>query len=104
MKFHIEVTAPADKGPEIDAAGGPGPVVAELMQRFRPEVMYGSADRRTLIFVADLEAELDIAILMSICASRLYAYPTMHPVVGIADLPDFVATVHDRIDRPLVAG
>jgi hypothetical protein len=101
MKFHVDIAAPADKGPAIDAAGGPGPIVAELMQRFQPEVMYGSADRRTLTFVADLATDVDIAVLMEICSDRLYAYPTLRPVVAIADFPQFVTTVHQRIGVPV---
>jgi hypothetical protein len=65
MKFHIDIAAPADRGRDIDAAGGPGPIVAELMQRFQPEVIYGSADRRTLTFVADLKTDVDIAVVMA---------------------------------------
>jgi hypothetical protein len=100
MKFHIEVAAPADKGKDIDEAGGPGPIIAELMARFRPEVMYGAADRRTLTFVADLAEEVDIAVLMEICSDRLYAYPTLRPVIAISDMPDFVTTVHAQIGQP----
>jgi hypothetical protein len=101
MKFHIEVAAPADRGPEIDAAGGPGPIVAELMKRFEPEVMYGAADRRTLTFVADLSTEVDISVLMEICSDRLYAYPTLRPVISIADMPEFVTTVHELVGLPV---
>ena len=100
MKFHIEVAAPADKGQQIDAAGGPGPIVAELMRQFHPEVMYGSADRRTLTFVADLATDVDIAVLMEICSDRLYAYPSLRPVIDITDMPQFVTTVHERVGHP----
>lgn len=64
--------------------------------------MYGSADGRTLRFVADLAAEIDIAVLMEICSDRLYAYPVLRPVVAVADLPEFVAAVHARIDEQVV--
>jgi hypothetical protein len=103
MKFHIDIAAPADRGRDIDAAGGPGPIVAELMQRFQPEVMYGSADRRTLTFVADVATDVDVAVLMEICSDRLYAYPTLRPVVAIADFHAFVTTVHERVGQPLAA-
>lgn len=97
MKFHIEVAAPAERGQEIDDAGGPGPVVAAIMQRFHPEVMYGSADRRTLTFVAELANEIEISVLMEMCSDSLYAYPTLRPVIGIADLEAHVTTVHQLI-------
>jgi hypothetical protein len=94
MKFLVEVTAPADKGHEIDAAGGPGPIVADLMARFKPEIMYGAADCRTLTFVADLGSEHEIAVLMEICSDRLYAYPHLRPVISADQMPEFVRAVH----------
>jgi hypothetical protein len=94
MKFLVEVTAPADKGHEIDAAGGPGPVVAELMKRFTPEVMYGATDSRTLTFVADLASDHEIAVLMEICSARLYAYPRLRPVISASQMPELVRAVH----------
>jgi hypothetical protein len=100
VKFLVEVAAPADKGPEIDAAGGPGPVIGELMQRFHPEVMYGAADRRTLTFVVDLPEAVDVAVLMEICSDRLYAYPELRPVVPIEEMPAFVDTVHAAVGIP----
>jgi hypothetical protein len=97
MKFLVEVSAPADKGREIDDAGGPGPIVAQLMKRFTPEVMYGSADRRTLTFVADLASEHEIAVLMEICSAQLYAYPHLRPVISIDQMPEFVSAVHAEV-------
>jgi hypothetical protein len=97
VKFFVEVAAPADKGAEIDAAGGPGPVIAELMQRFQPEAFYGSADARTLRFVADLPTSLDVSILMEICSDRLYAYPVLRPVIPIHEMQDHVTQVHAAV-------
>jgi hypothetical protein len=97
MKFLVDVAAPADKGQEIDDAGGPGPIVAELMKRFTPEVMYGSADRRTLTFVAELGSEHDIAVLMEICSAKMYAYPQLRPVISADQMPEFVQAVHTEV-------
>ena len=97
MKFFVEVAAPADKGPAIDAAGGPGPIVGEIMQRFHPEAFYGSADARTLRFVAELPTALDIAILMELCSDHLYAYPVLRPVIPIAEMQEFVTQVHAAV-------
>ena len=97
MKFFVEVAAPADKGAAIDAAGGPGPIVGEIMQRFHPEAFYGSADARTLRFVAELPTALDVAILMELCSDRLYAYPVLRPVIPIAEMQAFVTQVHAAV-------
>ena len=94
MRFLVQVAAPADKGKEIDDAGGPGPIVGELMSRFSPEVMYGSADRRTLTFVADFPTEHDLSVLMEICSVRLYAYPDLQPVIPIGEMQSHVDRVH----------
>lgn len=97
MRFLVQVAAPADKGQAIDAAGGPGPIVAEIMQRFCPEVMYGSAERRTLTFVADFPSEHEISVLMEICSDKMYAYPALQPVIPISELAAHVERVHSAI-------
>lgn len=94
MKFLVQVAAPAEKGGDIDAAGGPGPIVAEIMDRFSPEVMYGSAERRTLSFVADFASEHEVSVLMEICSDKLYAYPTLQPVIPINEMQAHVERVH----------
>jgi hypothetical protein len=37
----------------IDAGEGPGPVVAKIVERFRPEAIYGNATRRELFMVVN---------------------------------------------------
>jgi hypothetical protein len=100
MKFLVTVNAPADRGAEIEAAGGPGPAVGEIMARFHPETLYGTANRRQLIFVADLDTAVDVSVLLEICSARLFAYPELTPVIPLADLQSHVDTVHRLLDEP----
>jgi hypothetical protein len=50
------------------------------------------------------QPHVDIAVLMEICSDRLYAYPTLRPVVAIADFQEFVTTVRERVGQSLAAG
>jgi hypothetical protein len=100
MKFLVTVNAPAERGAEIEAAGGPGPVVGEIMSRFHPEAFYGTANRRQLIFVADLETSIDISVLLEICSARLFAYPELTPVIPLAELQAHVEAVHQELGLP----
>jgi hypothetical protein len=97
MKFLVIVNAPAERGAEIEAAGGPGPVVGEIMSRFHPEIFYGTANRRQLIFVADLDTAIDVSVLLEICSARLFAYPELTPVIPLAELQTHVEAVHRQL-------
>ena len=41
MRFMVEVDAVMEKAKAVDAAGGPGPMLAKIGQRFKPEAVYG---------------------------------------------------------------
>jgi hypothetical protein len=41
MRFMVEIDAGMEKANAIDAAGGPGAMLAKLGERFKPEAVYG---------------------------------------------------------------
>ena len=64
MRFMVEVDAGMEKANAVDAAGGPGPMLAKIGQRFKPEAVYGKASRRGAYFVVDLKSPADVSELM----------------------------------------
>lgn len=42
----VEVNAGMERANAVDAEGGPGPVLTKIVERFRPEAVYGNASRR----------------------------------------------------------
>jgi hypothetical protein len=48
MRFMVEIDAGMEKANAIDAAGGPGAMLAKLGERFKPEAVYGKASRAGL--------------------------------------------------------
>jgi hypothetical protein len=42
----VEIDAGMEKANAIDAAGGPGAMLAKLGERFKPEAVYGKASLR----------------------------------------------------------
>ncbi len=65
MKYHVRIAVPSAAGPEIDAKGGPGPILKGLLERFQPEAVYSVLGERALILILDLATPLDLAVLMS---------------------------------------
>jgi hypothetical protein len=64
MRFMVEVDAGMEKANAVDGAGGPGPMLAKLAERFKPEAVYGKASRRGAYMVVDLKSPADISELM----------------------------------------
>ena len=42
MRFMVEVDAGMEKANAVDGAGGPGPMLAKLAERFKPEAVRGA--------------------------------------------------------------
>ena len=59
MRFMVEIDAGMEKANAIDAAGGPGPMLAKLGERFRPETIYGKASRRGAYIVVNSVVALE---------------------------------------------
>jgi hypothetical protein len=64
MRFMVEIDAGMEKANTIDAGGGPGPMLAKLTERFKPEAVYGKASLRGAYIVVDLKSPADISELM----------------------------------------
>jgi hypothetical protein len=64
MKYLVQFHASIERGNAIDEKGGPGPLFAHVVQRFKPEAFYGNATRREGILIVDLPTESDVAELM----------------------------------------
>jgi hypothetical protein len=59
MRFMVEIDAGMEKANAIDAAGGPGAMLAKLGERFKPEAVYGKASLRGAYIVVDLKSPAD---------------------------------------------
>jgi hypothetical protein len=43
MRFMVDHEAGMAKANEVDASGGPGPMLSKIMERFKPEVVFPKA-------------------------------------------------------------
>ena len=48
MRFMVEVDAGMEKANAVDGAGGPGPMLAKLAERFKPEAVWQGVAARCL--------------------------------------------------------
>lgn len=46
MLYLVEAHPSIERGNIVDSGEGPGPVVAKIVERFRPEAVYGNPARR----------------------------------------------------------
>jgi hypothetical protein len=72
-----------DRANAVDAGNGPGPLFAKIVDRFRPEAVYGNPTRRSVIMLVNLETEVQIAELMYALTWATKAEPTFTPIMKL---------------------
>jgi hypothetical protein len=103
MKHLVQFRMTPQAGHDLEVRpGGPGPVVARLIERFRPEAVYMSPAKRELFLVCDL-GPADMAELMLAGALVSGQHPEFTAVV---DGSEFGALVGKALPaaRTLVEG
>jgi hypothetical protein len=96
MKYLVTIDIPVEKGLELAAQGGPGPVLKQLSEQFKPEAMWGTPTKRSLFAIIELADAVDIAGLMNLCADKLGCYPHMELVVSAQELPGLAAKASEK--------
>jgi hypothetical protein len=85
MKHLVEIQVTPKAGQDNETRpGGPGPIVARLVERFKPEAIYMSPARRTLFLVCELDAT-DMAELMSAGCHLSGQHPDFVPVIAFEE-------------------
>ena len=64
MLYLVESRPTIEQGNKVDAGEGPGPIVAKIVERFRPQAVYGNPSRRQIIMVVNLDTPAEMAELM----------------------------------------
>ena len=65
----------------IDAGEGPGPTFEKIIDRFRPEVIHGTPDHRSVVMVVNLDTPVMMAELMYVLTWFACSEPTFTPVM-----------------------
>jgi len=81
MLYLVQVNADIERANLIDAGDGPGPTFRKIVDRFRPEAIYGTPNRRTVIMVVNLETELQMTELMYALTWFTHGEPTFTPIM-----------------------
>ncbi len=81
MKYLVEINPPLELANAADAGAGPGPIFGYIANRFKPEVMYGSAFQRSVIIIVDLPTAEDVAELMFVAGRGADCEPRFVPLL-----------------------
>jgi hypothetical protein len=82
MKYLVEFHPSIEQGNAFDSKGGPGPLLAHIAERFKPEAFYGNPTRRQVFLVVDLATEADTAELMYILTWAAGTDPSFTPIMA----------------------
>jgi hypothetical protein len=81
MLYLVKADAEMHRANKIDAGDGPGPVFGKIVERFKPEAIFGSPSRRSLIMVVNLDTPAQMAELMCVLTWFVGTEPTFTPVM-----------------------
>lgn len=81
MLYFVEARPSMERANTIDAGEGPGPAFAKIVERFRPEAIYGSPSRRQILMVVNLDTPAQMAELMFVLTWFFCGEPTFTPIM-----------------------
>ena len=81
MLYLVETNASIERGNTIDAGPGPGPQFAKIVERFRPQAIYGNPFRRQIFLIVDLDTPATMTELMYVLTWFTGTEPTFTPIM-----------------------
>lgn len=88
MRFIVQLEPDWNAAEKLDTSpGGPGPLFAQIAERFAPESFYVEASRRAVWWVIDFASTAAIVELTHLLIARAGAYPVLRPVLTAAEAP-----------------
>jgi len=100
MLYLVESHPTIEAGDRTDSGEGPGPYVAKIIERFRPQAIYGNATRRQIFMVVELETPAKMAELMYVLAWWLKTEPVFTPIMAPETYAEAIANAK-KILSPL---
>jgi len=82
MLYLVEGHPTIQVGDTVDAGEGPGPTIAKIAERFRPQAFYGNPTRRQIFMIVELNTPVEIAELMYVLCWWLKTEPTFTPLTA----------------------
>ena len=102
MLYLVESHPTIEQGNTVDAGEGPGPVVAKIVERFRPQAVYGNPSRRQIIMVVSLDTPAEMAELMY-DLTWFTCRETFTPVMGPEIYAEAIANAKRILSPPTLA-
>ena len=100
MLYLVQSDAAIQRANQIDAGEGPGPTFAKIIDRFRPEAIYGNPTRRSVLMVVNLETSAAIAELMLALTWFAGNEPTFTPLMKIETFGEAIESAKRLVTPP----
>ena len=100
MLYLVEAHPTVERANVIDSGEGPGPVIAKIVERFRPQAIYGNPSHRQVFMVVDLDTPAKMAELMYVLAWFVDVEPTFTPLMSPEIYGEAIAKAKQIIKPP----
>src|ERR1700730_4983424 len=100
MLYLVQIDAAMQRANQLDAGEGPGPTFAKIVDRFRPEAIYGNPTRRSVLIVVNLDTPVAIAELMYALTWFTGNEPTFTPLTKLETFGEAIENAKRIVSPP----
>jgi len=90
MHYMVHIVLPLEAGNKLDASGGPIPVINQIKERFKPQVVVSTVTLREFWLIINVEDPLALGELSLISVRKFGSYPEFTPILEGEELDKMV--------------
>jgi hypothetical protein len=91
MHYMVHIVLPLEAGDKLEAAGGPIPIINQIKERFKPQVVFATVTLREFWMVINVDDPLSLGEISLISIRKFGSYPEFTPILEGDDLNKMVA-------------
>jgi hypothetical protein len=86
----VHIVLPLEAGDKLEAAGGPIPVINQIKERFKPQVVFATVTLREFWMVTNVDDPISLGEISLISIRKFGSYPEFTPILEGDDLNKMV--------------
>ncbi len=90
MHYMVHIVLPLEAGNKLDASGGLIPVINQIKERFKPQVVVSTVTLREFWLIINVEDPLALGELSLISVRKFGSYPEFTPILEGEELDKMV--------------
>jgi hypothetical protein len=86
----VHIVLPLEAGDKLEASGGPIPIITQIKERFKPQVIFSTVTLREFWMVLNVDDPISLGEISLISVRKFGSYPEFTPILEGDDLNKMV--------------